>query len=632
MKGEENRIEEEFSYLQTSLQGDIREDISFLGLTILDLVWIVSQSIIVISLAVFLPLNILVKSGIVTLAVSLIFLNRFLKGPYRRKRLLRYWKQPKEIDGSKMDEALGITEDGPFYRSGREWQMVFRVDPPPWETAVLQQKKQMIQSYGEFLRACMQRKVDVMIEEDFTPDFLWDIWNVKRATPSATQGIEQLKMNRLDYFERIARENTARRAHYHMRLSVNETNLPLQQREGEEGLSKEQIERKRIIEDLREICGLTNILLKGELKSTLLTGFAVTEVISKQWAPLSWRLWKANQETWEQEQPDLALTEEKEPQGATSIVNHVELNEPVTRWERFKINWNMILNKVMKFCRHCFSYIRWNRFKSKGKEPNTASPDIPVLPAALEITAELDIPLNDATDDSFVEEIYDSKREIENDLQEEYCLILTSPASTGRSFLLANLAAANARENTPVIAIDLSKDVGSISYLNPSLEGISGCWEHYTTRLVPGLSLYVMCKSRFASADEIEKQIREWFGQGKRVIVDLPWDHPYRDQLLKVGTAVAIIDTDYHHWVRWNEVIQDKQWEGEIWINQSEIEMSGLVQNEWRKEASRLFPTFSDARKSLYRGRPLALDAKEKHWFSLGKGKSHHALIHETNH
>ncbi|MGC5327006.1 hypothetical protein, partial [Brevibacillus sp. SYSU BS000544] len=322
MDDRETRYEQEENFLITSLLGDIRADISFLGLTLWDLVWIVVQTVLCGAILSFMPLNIFLKLILGVIGVVFIFLNRFLQFPYRRKRSKRYRKEAKSGTGEKIGEILNVEADGPFYKSGREWQIAFRVKAPPWNEALFSHKKRRIISFAKFLRACMQRHVKVMISTEQSPDFHWDVWNSKRQKNAATHGIQKLKLQRLDYFESLARtqKKETKQTTYYMGLSVNEIRLPRQERDGEEGLEKTQIERRRIIEDLKEIRNLTDILQEGNLLCTTISGFSVTEAVARQWAPLSWNAWKAAQGNWEVDGVNFQ-TEAIKPQHVTSTTN-----------------------------------------------------------------------------------------------------------------------------------------------------------------------------------------------------------------------------------------------------------------------------------------------------------------------
>ncbi|MGC5327007.1 hypothetical protein, partial [Brevibacillus sp. SYSU BS000544] len=193
-------------------------------------------------------------------------------------------------------------------------------------------------------------------------------------------------------------------------------------------------------------------------------------------------------------------------------------------------------------------------------------------------------------------------------------LLFTSPSPCGRSFLASNIGVANASEGKKILLIDFSKDAGSLSYVNPSIEEESNGWIRYETKLVPYLTIIVMSENNMATVDEVIKQVLFWSENYAMVLVDVPWEHPWRERLCSIGKPIAIVDSDYHHWVQWERATR---WSGEVWLNQSEIDMTPLIQEVWGVTPSRMFPTFQQAKKSLYRGRPLALEENMRENFLL---------------
>jgi hypothetical protein len=613
--------QEETQFLRTTLMGDIREDIQFVGLTIWDLCWIVVGNLLFGLTFSFLPINFILKVILIILTFVGMFLFRFLKIPYRWKRLRRYHKEPKAGDGSQLGETLGVEPDGPFYRSGKQWFMVFQVDAPPWNAAVYSQKRNRVLSFGEFLRACMLSHVDVLISWDQSPDYQWGIWESKKKNVSAHAGIEKIKQRRLAYFEGKAAQGEALRTNYYLRLSVNETQLPLQEREGEAGLTKEQIHRKRILGDLKELKNkLQAILLRGEHRTTPLSGFAVTEALATQWDPISWQAWKATQGTWDLEPESLPAEpaqKKKEKQSEGPIQERFYLAALRNIATKLKKN---PLKALWLFIRKRKGAIRK---RIKGKEENPSSPihfQITQPTSSDEVKFQISTPVEEPITFQLNKPAEDPARKTESDQtkpQESWegeIYFLTSPAPTGKSFLTGNIAVAHAKQGKTVTVLDLSADAGVLTYLNLAFRSKDDHWEKYGSRFLPGLALYRLIYDHTLTAHTVASELKQWQQNSDLVLVDLPWNHPWRTELSPCGKTAAVIDSDYHHWLQWEKAIESGEWEGEIWLNQDEKEVNvrNLIRDRWnRMEPDQCFPHFSGARRSLYQGRPLAMDESE---------------------
>jgi len=592
----DSRNEQEHDFLRASLLGDIREDIQFAGFTMIDLLWIILGTILLNVISFFSSINVILKLLLLIFSFAGMVMFRFYRIPYRFKRWTRYKKEVKHGTGEVIADVLGVEADGPFFRSGKEWQMVFRLSVPPWETAVLSTKRKRILSFEQFIRTGILYKVNIAISWDEVPDYQWDIWNAKRERVSASPGIERMKQNRLAYFQKLADQKHAMRTQYYMRLSVNETDLTLQENDDDlTGLTKDQIKRKRIIQTLSELMSTMTSILEGSgHRCTLISGYAVAESLAWQWDPIAWHKWKGSQGKWDDDSEEEIprLLEETDVEPSKAVDNARKKGSLILLVKQKFIKLFQLIHKRIQHWR----YRKNNRDlknKKKLEEVVESAQNVVSIPALI--------------------------LEPEADLLNERVIILTSPDGCGKTFLACNLAVANASVDSPVTLIDLSVNRGLVTYLNPILLESGGMWDSYKSRLVPGLTL--LCLSHQGKRKLILDELQSLINQiNERIIIDLPWQYPWWNEINQFGRSIAVVDSDYHHWLQWEAV---DEWHEDIWLNQSEIDMSTVINERWNKPITRRFPSYKEARMSLYRGRPLALDKNIALDFALGKEGLH---------
>lgn len=598
--------------LQTSFMGDIREDVQFIGMNLADFMWIVGTTLLLGGCIFLLPLSFLVKM-VWFIGVFLgIFTSRFIKWPYLRKRLFRYFRIKKEEDGKELAEILGMSEDGWLYRSGKTWQMIFAVQAPPWETAVSAEKRKRINSFGAFIRTAVNEGFDLDVQSEQVPDYRYELWDQIASRPAASEGIAQLKQNRLKAWQQTVHRGEAFRSEYMVTLTIHEFALRIHQRDDEpEGASKEELRRFRILAELRErMERVTEQLRQSGHSFTLLSGYAPAEIISRYWDRSAWMKWVEARGTWDEDEvPEPAIDlsfEESEPKRTWWKRRKAEPEQEDTPEEPMFLDeavpeptipagdaesdqedidtfkppsiLKRLLATLKQIIKEAFLCIR-KGFRRKPKVEMLIEPADEIREDESKVT-ETEIPLSPVQ-------------------------LLTSPASSGKTFLAANVAVAYSSLDKPITLLDLSPDRGTLTVINPikQIEDETGIW--WTSRNVPGLTVWTVADGTFPSIPFIQNLIQERKEHGP-VLVDIPWHYPGRSELLKEGVAVAIVDSDYHHWLQWEK--EPKGWSGEVWLNQAEVDMQPLVEEHFQVPVTRRFPTFAEARRQLYLGRPLALE------------------------
>ncbi|WP_175537536.1 hypothetical protein, partial [Mycobacterium tuberculosis] len=126
--------------------------------------------------------------------------------------------------------------------------------------------------------------------------------------------------------------------------------------------------------------------------------------------------------------------------------------------------------------------------------------------------------------------------------------VLTSTASTGKTFIGANASVALSTSGKKVTLIDLSPDRGTLTVLNPRIEeNESTHWERWKSRQVPDLD--ILFPLEYPDVEEVIKCMKEKQQDGV-VVLDLPWSYPDRQRLETEFGLIAVLDCDYHHWLQ----------------------------------------------------------------------------------
>jgi hypothetical protein len=588
--------EAEDRHLQTSFMGDIREDIQYLGLTMADIGWIFAATLFIGGGPFLFPLGILLKLAWLVLVLAVSVTARYVQWPYRFQRWYRYVRGNPTGTGRELPSWLGITPNGWLVQSGPVWHMAIRIQAPPWQTATWNQKRQRIQGFEWFIRACMNERVEVALSSELLPDYRWEIWDAKAKQASFSEGLSQLTNSRLKRWQQQASSREAQRSEYTLRLSVHEKELKRFEREGEpEGASKEELQRYRTLADLREMKELVLAALEASGHScTLGSGYTIAEWLARQWDPFTWSAWKSVQGDWEEEHPELIDEEAKQGLGQRARRFAYPRNT-VGRKLRLKRMMLRVRARFRRAGRKTGSL--WLRLRNLWQPPRTFTPEQEPcpdsVPSSIALRAEQPVATDNGPPCGWVPMV-----------------LFTSPAPTGKTFVAANLAVANASPAFPIVLIDLSPGQGCLTIVNPVQSEQIGRWRVYTSRIAPGLTVGV--PDLDLGTPRLGEMVDYILGQSayQRVVVDLPWHYPDRQALLDLGFSIAVIDSDYHHWTQWERATG--HWAGEVWQNQDEVEMQPLVLGHFGCNIARRIPTFPAARQRLFQGRPLAQDPELK--------------------
>jgi hypothetical protein len=585
--------------LQTSFMGDIREDIQYLGLTMMDIGWIFAATLFIGGVPFLFPMGIIFNLIWLVFVFIMAVIARYLQWPYRFKRWYRYVRGIQAGTGRDLPSWLGVEPNSWLYQSGPIWHMVVRIQAPPWQTATWDQKRQRIQGYEWFVRACMNERIEAALSSEQLPDYRWEMWNAKAKQASFSDGLSQLTNRRLNRWQQQAWTREALCSEYTLRLSIHERELRRFEREGEpNGASKEELQRYRTLADLREMKDLILTTLEecGH-RCTLVSGYAVAELHARQWDPFTWSAWKSVQGDWEEERTE--PTHEEVKQGLEQRARwFARTRETKTGRGKKRPVRRLMLRVCARFHRVGRRiWGPWLRLRNLWQPSVSILEQEPCPDAQPSVGLRLELV---PTQDPPQEGLYP-------------ILLFTSPAPTGKSFLAANLAVANASLAFPIALIDLSPDRGTLTVVNPIQSEQVERWRMYTSRVAPGLTVAV--PDLDVGTPRVEDVTAHILGQAKhkRVVVDLPWHYPDRPALLGLGHPIAVIDSDYHHWTQWERVTA--HWEGEVWQSQDELDMQSMVLDRFGCKVTRRFPTFPTARQRLFQGRPLALDPEVKAMF-----------------
>ncbi|GIP61140.1 hypothetical protein [Paenibacillus woosongensis] len=636
---EKSLQQKEDELLSAGMMGDIRQDVEFLGLTFIDVVWIILSTLLIGSLAYGLPLPFWFKIGWFVLIFILSCTARIGKWSYKIYRYYLYQNQKKLGKGNDIDKVLGISEDGWLYRSGNQLHLIASVTVPPWSTSIYSQKKARLGSFEMFLRNLVLEGFDATINSEQVPDFRHELWRTKKDTTALTEGIQKMKLQRIKMWEELAMAGDAKRTEYTLTLSINENKIEIRERDDEpENVTKEELRRFRLLTELREKKNrVIGSLGNTGHESTLLSGFSIVELISRWWDRTIWHRWKAAEGTWEEtfaesdfvehegEEDENMESTPEEPLSDEDLNEQVEKEDPLTE-ALTAISKDTVTTKkkglgLLFFVSQLYKVVTASIQKTKISEKKKVRRNglnfkalIPKLGRKRQIIK---------TETVAHGEKGPIKNIVESNIDLEGLYLLTAPVPTGKTFLSANVAVAVGIQRTCTL-IDLSPDRGTLTLLNPS-EQISS-YVNFTTwssRLVPNLNIYT--PKEYPEISVLSALIQEKLLKGP-VIIDVPWNFPNRQELFDhEGTAIAVVDCDYHHWLQWEEEINE--WHGEVWLNQSDAEMSkrmkGLVREHLGEVEILEFPFFERANSSKYLGRPIAIESDARSFFMLRKDEAY---------
>jgi hypothetical protein len=603
--------EKENELLSAYFMGDIREDIQYLGLTLSDIGWIVGNTLSGGGFLFLLPLPFWIKMPGLFLIFGMSVISRFFAWPYRRRRRYRFFRQKKAGLGEEMEQLLGVQSDGWFYRSGKTLHVVVALHAHPWQTAVFNQKRQRINGYEQFLRACASEGFEASLSAEQVADYQHELWAAKASKPVSSEGMAMLKNNRIAMWKQKAESGEARRSVYTLRLSVMEYRIDSRERDDEEAeLSKAERHRFRMQAELREkLQRVLDPLTASGHTVMVLSGFAVPELIGRWWDPITWDQWKAAQGDWEEEVSgemviSLAKDRDEEIEEETESIE----SEAIPRRRVFAALSAMLIvlaKKTGQGFRLFISVLKRLLKRLKRGRSQAKDQELIAFISAADLGEGLLTENEEVQQPSFLQGIS----------------FLVSPASTGKSFLAVNIAVANSREQAPINIVDLSPDRGTHTYLNPlKLTSAEECWEAFVSRNAPGATLWLPNTEERPDVGETIRFLRKLEQKGP-VLVDLPFSHPAREELLKMGQAVAVVDTDYHHWLQWEQAASS--WRGIVWLNQSEEPMTShmitLLKEKWGLNASLTIPYFPEASRWLFQGRPFVCDPKVISYFVSAK-------------
>ncbi|MEK8212553.1 hypothetical protein [Paenibacillus sp. FSL L8-0463] len=650
--------------LRASFMGDIREDVQFLGLSLGDIGWIVGTTLVIGGFPFLLPLPVVFKMAWIAAIFMLSTFGHMLKWPYRMKRYIHDQQQKKDGTGEDIGSFLGVEEDGWLYRSGKTLHVVSSLTAAPWRTAVFAQKRSRIGGFEQFLRAIVQEGFSAQISAEQIPDVRHELWNEKRSRLAASEGIQQMKLNRLEMWERLAQKGEALRSEYTLTLTTSESKINIREREDEpENLNTEEMKRFRLLCELQEKKDrvLNTLTAHGGHTTALLSGFSLPEILGRWWDRTSWEAWKMAEGTWAEEPEEVTEPEEQnEEEEAQSIFSPLLLkviqedesggdeaentedleieDESIVgpwiieetaadagRFNKLKLSkgfigngWRsckkvipILLAKWRQYIRPRFS--SWALKCRLGWQKLRTRKDI-VPEEVVELTHEnrtgedgLEFPHPPV---SIAE--YQEQTQVKTGQQSPKGLkgivLLTSPVPSGKSFLAANLGVAASLSGTTVSIMDISLDQGTKTVLNPLQHPLKlENWDTWSGKETDWLLFTPSC---YPSLQQVEQLLQRRSKEDGLVIAEIPWNYPEREALMQRHRSIAVMDCDYHHWLRFTDTAP--RWEGEFWLNQSTPEMTSrmaaLLREQYKQSFAAVYPYFAAAGYCLFQGRPLALD------------------------
>lgn len=660
--------------MEVGIHGDVREDVKVMGLGLSDVLWIAIITIGFGFIVFTMPIGFVIKM-IVTISLFLSsLLWRWLEIGYRLKRFKHDVYSADDGLGEEMDELLGVQEDGIFYRSGNDIQLILQVQVPPWMHAKRNEKISRVAAFEAFLRACVIEGFDAEILSEQIPDFQHGIWNYQRSRSYASEGIQKLSLARVVRQEKQAHEGQARRSQYTISLRIPEFRIKARQRDNEPSdVSRAELHRHRMVAELLEKQKRVCSSLQGTgHRIERVAGFVMPELLARTWAPLSWINWKANQENWQEpieefsdaiipyEQLDYTIypdqeeepvttrpTEEVEELDAESYEQLVQIAKGESLAEESETDvqkrktlsdiWVLLVQAMMKLVNKGKEELQALRMKLKrsSNEKPVVETDVEESSTEAETDMISSVPWNTDQDDDTEDIILDYVQS--HELNGVFWL--SAPISAGQSFLATNVAAARALQGQRVTLIDLSVDRGTITLVNPKINTdapISSKFEYWVSeqikrrnqRLLHVVTPVVDVLS-YPTVDEIISVIEEHKQYGL-VLIDLPWYFPGAEQLRLRYPGAGIIDSNYHHWLQW--VKEADTWSHDLWLNQVDSEMEerfqSLIKIQFKRPASAVFPLFQAASKYSYSGRPLAFSGQYRSYFMFQNDHSEEEKEH----
>jgi len=650
MAMDQDNQEREDELLRASFMGDIREDVQFLGLSLKDIGWIVGTTLVIGGFPFLVPFPVVFKMTWIIAIFMFSTIGHMLKWPYRLKRYIHDVQQKKEGDGEELGFFLGIEEDGWLYRSGKTLHVVSSLTAAPWKTAVYAQKRTRIGGFEQFLRAIVQEGFSAQISAEQIPDIRHELWNQKRDRPAASEGIQQMKLNRIEMWEGLAQKGKALRSEYTLTLTTSESKIKSRERADEPAdLNPDELKRFRLLTELQEKKDrvLHTLTSHGGHSTALLSGFSLPEILGRWWDRTTWESWKMDEGTWtgpsknetfvEVEQPILQVEKmprrsifspsllkpfQAKPKGVKTVDARIPEMETIpvslafeegspepVRLNKLKLTkeslaktiqsckkgifilrtkWSTIVfPKIRRWLRECD--VSWQKFRTRKIEVPS-----PALEHKLEVLPE--------------EKGQQPSLPLAGPVRLQGIVLLTSPVPSGKSFLAANLGVAVSFSGTKVSIVDLSPDLGTHTVLNPLQQPSElDAWESWSGKAADWL---LFTPTRYLTLQEVELMLQHRVAEDGLVIAEIPWNYPEREMLMKRYRSIAVLDCDYHHWLRFVEAAP--RWEGEFWLNQSTPDMAprmgSLLKEQYQQVYAAVYPYCPSAAYSLYQGRPLALD------------------------
>lgn len=658
--------------------GDIRDDVEFLGFTLTDILWVIGSSLIIGGFPFLLPVSVVFKLGWFLFVVFISLLARRFKWSFKLKRAYYDIKQAKSGSGEQMEELLGVKADGWFYRSNLQIHVVVGLTAPPWDTAVLSKKKSRLGDFENFIRACVREGFELSISSEQINDFRHDIWNAKRNKEVATPGIEKLKQNRIEQWEQFTYDNSsgfqARRSEYTLRLSIYEGKVVARERDDEpEGLDKVELKRFRLVSELREKVNRTlGVLDPSGHRWFLLSGFSTPEAIGRWWDRVSWEKWKASEGTWDESDESIQEEAQNEQLDQINEVPDSPLAEETHITEAYEKtdgeqDPEQDPEQYLEILQQAFTAISSNHIQSADVEDKEEIIEDSLILSSIKTEKKTSkdllasiirfrtfITSMVAMVSEYIKTSYKRRRiavegsferggEVDvqsNDVEEKQCStlkgvhLITSPTTSGKSFLSTNVAVANSSLEAPIALIDLAPDLACYTLLNPVAKKSERIqWETWCSPNAPGLILFT--PKQYPLVQEVLDLIENCRQSYSAVLVDLPWMYPGRNELKLYYPMTAVVDSDYHHWTIWEKEISEHGTDGitDIWLNQTDshmqFRMNDLIKRSFGQSASKIFPCYHEAVKWIFEGRPFAINSQYRESFLLCQKSKEGEDIHD---
>lgn len=636
--------------------GDIREDISFLGLKMHQML-IMALTILFSSLFLFyarlpMPVTLIALLGIVgTLAACF-----YLRWVYRTKRFYTELYSQESGDGEDIDEYLDVLDEGWLYRNGKLWTVLMKVSPPQtmaWNDSLLRSQMQRLSSFEHFLRMAIGEKVKVDIDREQVPDFQFEAWDQMREREAPSEGVRELRHARLDLFEQAVEENYATTYEYTIALTFSEIDLNAMKRDDEPaGMTKEQAKRYRTIMAIREKMKLLMDCLESSGHTyTTLAGYHMAERIGRFLDYYGWREWKMTGGLWEEQAAEALQLEEdvNEMEEEEDMSDNKRADEEIDRNFASPEAFGAVLSSIEEASERPEDALVESSGVGGAEDEKPVQKrswgvtgafkwlfSLRLLPGVLWSEAKrlvqllmqlrLKRRLQQQAKAIAAAGVPQESHQEALDLPQSQplhlprALIVTSSVPSGKSLLTANIALASALNGQPCQIVDLSLHQGTVTVLNTLRheERTTG-WKVWELSRVDGLKIWTPTwnKAHYPSLEQVIKVIDQQMKLG-HVLIDMPWNYPDRDALLARYTSVAVVDSDYHHWLQMSKEM--KSFTGDIWMNQVPKHLlrplTQMIRETWKAPITAVFPFFSDASECLLQGTPLAMNEHHQPHFT----------------